>query len=570
MARELRCNPLRLFAYFVVAKCEPFLSADVVTRSQRQLDSSHPYNEKCRAIAMRILQIPAVKSYDQCFHDLVAENSGHDWSIPGSEVAAQVECWCKHDLTNTVKTAGCCDHGDYRPMCETDCQPDCSSSLATTCIQDCPSMCLEAAEYMLDANLCRRCNWGRCWPVIKCLTSHARKRVDNNTLARTCHESDFIHEAKLEKYWKCWKHIPKHTSHWNELSSLVHCVCREGMVEVTRNTHCCDSVRYGWGVCTLQCQSEETCVTPEAQTCIHSCQRKCPAYSAVISEQCMRDCFSDESPCKKYLSCRPPSVATHVCDDGRWPEAASGCCVANDTKMLGCPKLCETRRLWRLDRAEAIPWWTRYNKEKGVIAQCTCMDCPETQQESFEKLKRTLAESIWDNGQVMLTDIARRANMTFGPNRKMQELMVRRNSEILKALDAYGDNADTQIAGINDRYSVLITEAAELGEDPGMGRSTVMKIMTKGSSKGDSSIPIIAIVVAASSVAVICTIACASMFLVRMWKKTRQKTPVQPFQQGSQIVIGNPVTQGTAAEVTTGAPVAVAAPTRTKSGSNGK
>jgi hypothetical protein len=198
------------------------------------------------------------------------------------------------------------------------------------------------------------------------------------------------------------------------------------------------------------------------------------------------------------------------------------------------------------------------------------VDCPESDDTRFEKLKRTLTESVWDNGQVMLIDVARREQLRLGPNRKMQELMLRRNSEILSTLEVSSD-ADSQTAAINDRYGVLITEAARLGDDPWPSSPRLKKgkgetIMSEGKST-DSEKLIFTIVIAASSVAVICTIICASVCLVRMWKKTRQSTPVQAFQQGGQIVIGNPVAQGAPAQVATGAPVTVSAPTKSKSGS---
>merc|ERR550532_1898893 len=85
------------------------------------------------------------------------------------------------------------------------------------------------------------------------------------------------------------------------------------------------------------------------------------------------------------------------------------------------------------------------------------------------KLKQTLKESVWDNGQVMLVDIARREELTLGPTRRMQELMVRRNSEILRTVEKVGNSGDasSQIAAINDKYGVLITAAARSGENPG-------------------------------------------------------------------------------------------------------
>jgi hypothetical protein len=185
------------------------------------------------------------------------------------------------------------------------------------------------------------------------------------------------------------------------------------------------------------------------------------------------------------------------------------------------------------------------------------------------KLKETLKESVWDNGQAMLVDVARREELKLGPNRKMQELMVRRNSEILRTVEVVGDSRDasSQIAAINDKYGVLITAAARLGEDPSLpfrsnGKGEAIMIEDDRTKKEKL---IFAIVIGASSVAVVCTIICASLFLVRRWKKNRRETPVQPFRESGQIVIGNPVPQGTAAQVTNGAPVTVSAPTKTKS-----
>lgn len=244
--------------------------------------------------------------------------------------------------------------------------------------------------------------------------------------------------------------------------------------------------------------------------------------------------------------------------------------MSNDSQLIGCPKLCETQRIWRLDRTQAIPWWARWHNGNGVVAQCTCVDCPENENQKFEKLKRTLHESVWDNGQVMLVDIARRENLKLGPTRRMQELMLRRNSEILRTLEVFGSSgdADSQISAINDRYGVLITEAARLGDDSWQEPSNPSgKSKKKRKDRTDPEHLIFAIVVGVSSFAVVCAIMCASVFLVRMWKKTRLNTPVQPFQQDRNIVIGNPVAQGAAADVTTGAPVTVSAPTKTKSAS---
>jgi len=433
-------------------------------------------------------------------------------------------------------------------------------------------MCFEAAEYIVDTSLCSRCDWAKCWPVVGCLTQHAVQRVDNGSLARTCHDNEFSHSQELANYMKCWKIMPKHTSHWNILSSLVHCICREGVKRKAREAHCCGSLLHGGGVCDLECVSEQACASQEAQTCIHECQRKCPAYDVVPSTECMDQCLKTGVPCRKYTSCRPPSVHTHVCNDGRWPEAASGCCKDTATQVVGCPHLCEQQRVWRLDRTSAIPWWARKHDGPGIISQCTCSGCPANSSSRAVKLRQTVSESIWDNGQVMLVDVARREGLRLGPNRKMQEIMLDRNSEILRTIQAFGDNgaSDKMISVINGRYSQLITDAARLGDDPqggvpftsgsGGGRRRRGAGRGEGSGGEGSNVAVIVAVVVTCSVAVLAAMGVATWLVLR---RRRLQSPISAFEQNQQIVIGSPVPQGGNQDgVAAGAPVTVAAPTK--------
>jgi len=338
------------------------------------------------------------------------------------------------------------------------------------------------------------------------------------------------------------------------------------MDKKARDTHCCDSVMYGAGVCGLQCLSEAACTSQEAQTCVHGCQRKCPAYELVANEECKSECLRESSPCRKYLSCRPPSVDSHVCDDGQWPEAASGCCKSDETGIVGCPRLCETQRVWRLDRTRTVPWWARWYTGDGIIAQCTCVGCPESPVEKREKLKRTVEDSVWDNGQAMLVDIARREGLQLGPNRRMQELMLRRNSEIISTISQFGDSGETdqRIGAINDRYALLITDAARQGDDehPDGGR-----LYSEGKRDEQNLEVIIAIIVSCSCVLLV-AVAVATWLLIR---KRKRESPISTFGGNPQVVIGNPVPPETSAATgpMTGAPVTVAAPTKAKGSDSG-
>mmetsp|Transcript_135559 Transcript_135559/g.329522 ORF Transcript_135559/g.329522 Transcript_135559/m.329522 type:complete len:346 (+) Transcript_135559:84-1121(+) len=331
-----------------------------------------------------------------------------------------------------------------------------------------------------------------------------------------------------------------------------------------RETHCCDSVLYGGGVCSLECLDEEECATQEAQTCVHSCQRRCPAYEVVPSRDCMDNCLKESAPCRRYVSCRPPSVHTHVCDDGQWPDASSGCCKDNVTQMEGCPSLCETQRVWRLDRTRAIPWWARWHTGDGIVAQCTCMDCPDRTEAGYARIRQTVTESIWDNGQVMLVDIARREGLRLGPNRHMQELMLERNSQILAVIEEFGDTGftDRRIAEINNRFAVLIQDAARLGEDPlALQRGGRTR---EGRREGDRDVGVIVAIVVSSALAIVVAISVATCLVLR---NKRRESPISMFQENQQVVIGSPVPMtSTVSGVTAGAPVTVSAPTKNQKG----
>lgn len=442
----------------------------------RRLQDQPRDARQCRAVAMRMMQPPALAAYEECFADKVRSNdslgaSDHDWSIPGAEVKAQVDCWCQTNLTSTMRDYNCCDHSDVYPMCSIDCQADCQSALAQECVQRCPAMCFEASEYVVDRDTCRHCDWVKCWPVLDCMLQHAEDRVESGDLARTCHETDFAAAPQLLEYWQCWKDIPKHSSHWNILSAIIHCICREGMQQVAKDTHCCDSVPYGGGACDLECVSETECATQEAQTCIHGCQAKCPALDLAPNDRCVEDCLRIGSPCRRYISCRPPVISNYICLDGRWPHASSGCCTNNQTGIVGCPRLCESQRMWRLDRTRGIPWWARYHPQEEMIAQCTCHECPESLEGIQEVVATTIEEDLWENGQRMLIDIARREGLDLGPNRHMQELMARRNEEIIEFTQTLAVGSDMQaeiddhIGEINQRYIRELTSAARLHGD---------------------------------------------------------------------------------------------------------
>merc|ERR1719253_259563 len=109
----------------------------------------------------------------------MAANTTHSWEVPGAEISALRECWCANNMTAVMQDYQCCNHPDISPMCTVDCGIDCpaekanAESLTSQCLNDCPSMCLEVGEYQVDSELCKNCDWKKCWPSMECLTDRA-------------------------------------------------------------------------------------------------------------------------------------------------------------------------------------------------------------------------------------------------------------------------------------------------------------------------------------------------------------------------------------------------------------
>ncbi|CAJ1443644.1 unnamed protein product, partial [Effrenium voratum] len=503
-------------------------------------------DDECKARGARILPTPSLVDYDRCLAGKMSSNSTHDWGIPGAEHAAWADCWCDLNMSQAIEDLSCCQHRSFQQWCGLDCEPDCSSALAVQCIEECPAMCFEAQEYIIPGNLCTRCNPTKCFPVMKCMLGHAENLTRSGELERTCHETDFFDaNAVLQKYWSCWQTLPKHSSHWNVLSAFVHCACREGVQALTESTDCCKSVTYGGGICDATCPSEQMCASQDAQTCIHSCNELCPSVDATPSEECKSKCLLTGAECRQYLGCRTPmlTMSNYVCDDGKWPEASTGCCVTNRTNGLGtpagCPLLCETSKVWRLD-GPGIPWWAR--RSQSVVYQCTCDGCPPPTQEGTDQVKQTLEDNLWDNGQVLLSDIARREGLKLGANRKMQELMLERNELVLELSRTLSAENRPQVEGkiqdINSYYSQLIVQAARTYPDEGTNPDEIEALRQRGQDS-DGLSQLLAVLLTVTVIFVLILVVLILVLIQR--RNAKQQTPITAFTETDQVVIGSPV-----------------------------
>jgi hypothetical protein len=154
--------------------------------------------------------------------------------------------------------------------------------------------------------------------------------------------------------------------------------------------------------------------------------------------------------------------------------------------------------------------------------------------EGQQKLTVTLGDDIWDNGQTILVEIAKQEELKLGPNQKMQELMSRRNAEILAYISQNSSNIgvselDTHIAEINTRYIAQITDAAgSYPDDGGFSEKDEVQLM------GFVTIMVIAVS------ACVCMLSIA----VTTWVCCRRKPPQNASSttlDGEHVVIGSPV-----------------------------
>lgn len=198
------------------------------------------------------------------------------------------------------------------------------------------------------------------------------------------------------------------------------------------------------------------------------------------------------------------------------------------------------------------------------------------------KLKGSLQDTVWENGQLLLVDIARRHSLLLGPTREMQRLIAERNARIVELITTGGDSTlqmqRGSIAEINDEYVQLITEAAKAGDDLDerldggpSGRGPDGERRRRRDRRDDSPWTALAI---GLCIAVTVVAVAASAFFVRRAMRKQRNGPVTNYENNPQVVVGNPVpypgeeeAEGEdravdEAAVSAGAPVVVSASTK--------
>jgi hypothetical protein len=203
-----------------------------------------------------------------------------------------------------------------------------------------------------------------------------------------------------------------------------------------------------------------------------------------------------------------------------------------------------------------------------MVLQCTCNNCPTDAITAHDVLAATIEEGLWDNGQTMLTDIARREGLQHGPNRRMQQLMAERNAKILEASKSAEEDPhkaqhlDTWISEINKEYTTKITKAAhEYPDSP----STV----TREYDDDDDTV-LITVICSVAAVALVAACACIIICTRRAKGKDQQEQQQMGAgnYDGNHVVVGQPVVESADGSISGGTPVYVSAPSPVKKSSS--
>lgn len=492
---------------------------------------------------------PSFIEYENCFN---RKMQTADLSIPGIAIDIRASCSCENNIAEALEALGCCAHSEFKIMCEIRCNPDCNTTSAQNCQENCPALCLE--EEYAPPSCAQTCIAGECHKDLLCITRQSK----DNPKDRVCHERDFGTSKEVQAYHQCQaKH--SHRSVWQRHSAALHCICDSNMVKAAANTQCCGT-SWGGAVCNLDCSPD--CKSAEGQQCLKDCREKCDQKptgetdnSVTTTADCYSHCLVQGGTCSRYAVCPPQSYPDYpyVCDDGAKP-LKNGCCESNPLGPSGsaCPQMC------KLQQSFPIP-------EKDGH-ECFCDGCPQDMEETVARYEASVENELHENGVFILAMIARDAGLRY-PNKKMKELMDERNKRIMDTLKDKSISLAEKERKINDlnmQYVAKIKEAAKLGPDKADDSED------KDESGFDASlllvIAIVALVIACSAIVIGC-------YLVRKYKRAATpvmdlsvKTPEEIRQAAEQlqqandsmtVVIGQPVagsTQGAATGQTQGVP----------------
>jgi len=520
----------------------------------------------CNPQLIWVVQPGTYANYISCTEAKKAEPA-MQMNIAGADAAISSQCWCEHDMKSLVEEIDCCSHDAFSLHCTTDCNSDCQSAEALSCLENCPAICLET-DYAPESCVqgCPR----ECWKHILCITSRSVTDTQAGVTNLLCDDASFDLDLRVNSYLQCFMDSPLRTN-WHRQNARGNCLC-EADVKAAADQHNCCGASWARDVCQDTCLTEAECSTAEATQCLEDCRTKCGMVkNEDISQGCVAWCFKisvGEGPCFKYKSCKPMEAVAleYVCGDGVAPQS-NGCCKLPATGPYGnvlvdgCPLLCDDRKLHSMPHG----------------SECQCFGCPEDKDAATTKMKRTVLSQLWEQGQADLLDIARNLGLTLGPTSKMQELMAERNVQLEKIIDEHeGDVDQTLQVKLNQeaatwRETIKVEalafkecekdkDAAQCEEDQMVSSTTSAPVVVEASGNFGMIVVVAGVVVG---------LALLLGILLVVYKLTVSKGAAAAAQQSayaatenintmdadSTVVVGRPVANDAAAGAAAGAPV---------------
>eukprot|EP00930_Biecheleria_cincta_P004355 TRINITY_DN105268_c0_g1_i1.p1 TRINITY_DN105268_c0_g1~~TRINITY_DN105268_c0_g1_i1.p1 ORF type:complete len:628 (-),score=94.98 TRINITY_DN105268_c0_g1_i1:160-1998(-) len=484
-------------------------------------------------------------------------------SVVASEVAATADCWCQHNVKQTIMEYGCCGHKNFQDWCAIDCAADCASQAATQCYSKCPALCLEP-DYAPES--CKEsCDSGqsRCYSYTRCIAAKAMQDTHAGDLSMVCDDQNFHKSNSLNDYETCLNANPSRTN-WHRHNGKAHCACESGVKADLQKHNCCGA-DWAKGTCALKCETD--CTTNEAKRCVETCRNSChQLHPNLITKECVDMCFSNTSSCRKYETCAPNKTLLpyeYQCSDGSKPNS-NGCCTDNSRLGQGCPQMCGIKRTYIINSK----------------LECQCFDCPQSQEQQENAFKTMVLERIEQSGNLIMRDICSQVTLEKCPTEAMQQMLQDRDKDLEMHVAEYKGSKTSELENVmqvtSSKWSArILLEAhktqdcasgalkpSECEADPAQGSA---KTGEPGAPASDESNTTVIVVISVVAAVVTCGLAAALLVMYRRAKKPVEETgnnrvPIGPRDGDDQVVVGRPVTGETApgdAEATFGAPVQV-------------
>lgn len=501
----------------------------------------------CVPFVLTLLAPQAFSEYMDCVETGIASA---DLQIAGAEVGVRATCWCQHGMSQVIDRFGCCEHPNFAQECAMQCDADCQSPAAQTCVRDCPALCFEP-DYSFDG--CSGCVSNNCHEYVRCITQHSETQTNAGNQAQICHTENFEESSQFRAYMNCRTQHPMRTN-WNRYNSQHYCICEANLKAAAQQNSCC-SAAWAESLCNDPCLTTQQCATQAATTCATNCRDTCTSiHPHDTTAICLSSCFADNS-CNRYRTCEPLGFPTYeyVCDDGTGAKQ-NGCCdgeLPNGQAAEVCPTLCENYRRYHI---------------QGHGIECQCYNCPSSRNDAQVLANRTMYQEIYEHGQSSIQLLADQAQLDLVRHpwlsRKLQNMVQQRNDAILRTIESTGPlpSRQTQDALRRLQEDWLARMVAEVNryKQEGPDNSLNPRVVDDDDDDDDGGGAVIIIAVAVGVAVVFIAIGVAAYVIVKTKAKGPANAPgVRPQDGDTNVVLGRPVDINSGQAAADGAPVAV-------------